>query len=106
MSLNRLSNLTIVVVEDNDDVRRYLGNFLAHSGANVLVAGNAFEGLEAVRNYRPHLVVSDISMPGRDGLAVLAGYHQILIPTQLVGPASAECRIRTCLVRVFKIAPQ
>ena len=63
MSPNRLSNLTIVVVEDHVDARRYLGLFLDHLGANVVVAENAIEGLAAVRTYQPNLVLSDISMP-------------------------------------------
>ncbi len=71
MSLNRLSNLTIVVVEDDDDTRRYLGLFLGRLGANVVVARNAFEGLEAIKNNRPNLVVSDITMPGMDGFGLL-----------------------------------
>jgi CheY-like chemotaxis protein len=71
MSPNRLSNLTIVVVEDHDDARRYLGLFLDRLGATVVVARNGFEGLEAIKNNRPDLVVSDIQMPGMDGLKLL-----------------------------------
>jgi CheY-like chemotaxis protein len=72
MSPNRLSNLTIVVVEDHNDTRRFLGVFLAHLGASVVVAENAIEGLAAVKTYRPNLVLSDISMPGRDGFELLS----------------------------------
>jgi len=71
MSPSRLSNLTIVVVEDHDDARRYLGLFLNQMGANVVVARNAFEGLEAIKNNHPNLVVSDIRMPGMDGFGLL-----------------------------------
>ena len=71
MSPNRLSNLTIVVVEDHDDARRYLGLFLDRLGANVLAAKNGFEGLEAIKNSRLNLVVSDIKMPGMDGFELL-----------------------------------
>ena len=71
MSPNRLSNFTIVVVDDHSDFRRYLGVFLGRLGANVAVAENAIEGLEAVKTYRPNLVLSDISMPGRDGVGLL-----------------------------------
>ena len=71
MSPNRLNNLTIVVVEDHDDARRYLGLFLDRLGANVVLARNAFEGLEAIKNNRPNLVVSDITMPGMDGFGLL-----------------------------------
>src|ERR1700693_836328 len=66
-----LSNLTIVVVEDHEDARRYLGLFLGQLGEDVVVARNATEVLEAVKIYRPNLVLSDISMPGRDGFDLL-----------------------------------
>jgi CheY-like chemotaxis protein len=71
MSPNRLSNLTIVVVEDHDDARRYLGQFLDSLGATVVLARNGFEGIQATRDNRPNLVVSDIQMPGMNGLELL-----------------------------------
>jgi len=71
MSPSRFSNITIVVVEDHDDARRYLGLFLDGMGANVVVARNGFEGLESIKNYHPNLVLSDIKMPGMDGFELL-----------------------------------
>ena len=71
MTPDRLRNVTIVVVEDDDDTRMYLRIFLGQLGAKVVVAENAFKGLEAVKAYRPNLVVSDITMPGRDGFGLL-----------------------------------
>ena len=71
MSPNRLSNLAIVVVEDHDDARRYLGLFLDRLGANVVLARNGFEGLEAIKNNGPNLVLSDIHMPEMDGFELL-----------------------------------
>jgi CheY-like chemotaxis protein len=71
LSSNPLSNLTIVVVEDHDDARRYLGLFLDGLGANVVLARNGLEGLEATKNSRPNLVLSDIQMPGMNGFELL-----------------------------------
>src|ERR1700740_3441530 len=71
MSHSRLSNLTIVVVEDHDTKRRSLGIFLGNLGANVVLARNAFEAVEAVKTSRPNLVLSDIKMPERDGFELL-----------------------------------
>ena len=68
---NSLSNLTIVVVEDHDDARRYLGLFLDSLGATVVLARNGFEGLQATKDSRPNLVVSDIQMPGMNGFELL-----------------------------------
>jgi CheY-like chemotaxis protein len=71
MSPTRLSHLTIVVVEDHDDARRYLGYFLDCLGAKVVLTRNAFEGLDAIKNNHPNIVLSDIAMPGMDGFELL-----------------------------------
>ena len=49
----------------------YLSIFLGQLGANVVAAEDAFKGLAAVKTYKPNLVVSDITMPGRDGFGLL-----------------------------------
>ena len=67
MAPDLLSNITIVIVEDYDDARAYLNLFLKRLGANVVLAKNAFEGIVAVKESRPDLVLCDISMPERDG---------------------------------------
>jgi CheY-like chemotaxis protein len=77
MSSSRLSNLTIVVVEDHRDTRMFLGIFLDHLGAKVVMTGNAVEGLAAVKTYHPNLVLSDISMPGRDGFGLLSDIRDL-----------------------------
>ena len=73
-----LSNFTIVVVEDHDDTRRSLGMFLGRLGANVVMARNAFEGVEAVKTGRPDLVLCDIKMPEEDGFELL--HIRVLVP--------------------------
>ena len=71
MASTRLADVTIVVVEDHDDARRYLGVFLDRLGAKVVVAKDGFEGLEAIKSCQPHMVLSDIAMPGMDGFELL-----------------------------------
>src|ERR1700722_20181824 len=65
-----LNNLTIIVVEDDNDVRRHVGVFLDRSGAKVGVRNGA-AGLEAIKNTHPNVVLSDIKMPGMDGFGLL-----------------------------------
>ena len=65
------ADLTIVVVEDHDDARRYIEIFLRQLGASVIGARNAIEGLEAIKTHRPTLVLSDIMMPAGDGFELL-----------------------------------
>jgi CheY-like chemotaxis protein len=71
MPHNSLSSLMIVVVEDHDDSPRALGLFLGQAGANVVLASNAVEAIDAIKNKRPSLVLSDIQLPGCDGFQLL-----------------------------------
>jgi len=112
MSDNRFSNLRIVVVEDHDDTRRFLGVFLGRLGANVVLARNALEGVEAVKTSRPNLVLCDIKMPGRDGFEVLreiraigpaaGGSVPVIAMSALVTHASARMLgFQACLAKPF-----
>ena len=54
-----LSGTTIVVVEDYPDTLVAIAQFLARHGAKVFPAPDAFEGLQAVRERLPDIVLSD-----------------------------------------------
>ena len=58
----------IVVVEDDVDVREVTVMVLRRAGHTVTVAGDGVAGLEAVRDKRPDVVVSDIEMPLMSGV--------------------------------------
>ena len=60
---------TILVVEDDPDMRGYLAKALSEQ-YNVLVAANGEDALQLVENQRVDLIVSDIMMPGIDGVAL------------------------------------
>jgi CheY-like chemotaxis protein len=67
-----LENTKIVVVDDRPDFRILIAEFLTRRGAQVFAAKNAFAGLRLVQEIRPDVVLSDITMPGRNGLEFLA----------------------------------
>ena len=60
----------IVVADDNADMRAYLARLLRLSG-EVLAVPDGQAALEAVRTRKPDLLVTDIMMPGLDGLGLL-----------------------------------
>ncbi|HEX3160026.1 MAG TPA: response regulator transcription factor [Gemmatimonadaceae bacterium] len=61
---------SILVVEDRAEMREVLRRALTESGYTVLTAGDGDAGLAAAREHAPDLVILDVGLPRRDGLAV------------------------------------
>ncbi|MDB4899460.1 MAG: Chemotaxis protein methyltransferase CheR, partial [Gemmatimonadetes bacterium] len=61
----------ILVADDNADMREYVSRLLRAQGWAVDAHGDGTAALDAVRNNRPDLVLSDILMPGLDGFGLL-----------------------------------
>jgi len=59
----------ILVVDDDPDLRKLIGDFLAGHGYRVDVAENAAAMGRAIERARPDLVILDVMMPGEDGLS-------------------------------------
>ena len=68
--MNEFSELTILLVEDEDELRRKTAAFLGLYFKEVFTAANGREALELIADRRPDLVLSDIRMPIMDGLAL------------------------------------
>ncbi len=67
----RLDGLRVLVVDDEPDARRLLVRLLEGVGATVKAAGSAAEALDALAEFRPEMLVSDIGMPGEDGFDLI-----------------------------------
>ena len=63
--------LTILAVDDEPHMRRLLEISLRQAGYRALSAGNGREALEIIRQQQIDLVVSDLHMPGMNGLQLL-----------------------------------
>lgn len=68
MSDRGLDELTVLYVEDDEDMSEQVAHFLRKKCAHVLQAANGREALELYREKRPDMVVSDVMMPEMDGL--------------------------------------
>jgi signal transduction histidine kinase/CheY-like chemotaxis protein len=62
-----LHGIRILVVDDEYDARELIRRFLLEYQAEVQVAGSVSEALELFRQQPPHILLSDIGMPDRDG---------------------------------------
>ncbi len=63
--------LSIVLIEDHDATREIFKAVLESGGHDVVAARDGIAGLEAVRENHPSVVITDIAMPGMDGIQVV-----------------------------------
>jgi len=99
-----LEGLRLLLVDDEADTREYLRTLLEGCRARVDTAASAAEGLETLLRTRPHLLVSDIGMPGEDGYSFIRKVRSLpaaqggRIPAvALTAYARAEDRTRALL---------
>jgi signal transduction histidine kinase len=94
----RLHGIRVLVVEDDADALEALRLVLEQSGAEVAAATSAADALDVFAAAPPDVLVSDISMPGEDGYALLArvraGARASTPAVALTGFASPEDRAR------------
>jgi Fe-S oxidoreductase/CheY-like chemotaxis protein len=65
-----LQGRKILVVDDEDDARTFIGTVLADAGATIIEATDGDQAIELAAEERPDLITLDISMPGKDGVDV------------------------------------
>ena len=61
----------ILCIEDDPDMIEYIKLILGKAGYEVIGADGGVEGLEAMREKQPDLILLDLMMPGMDGAEVL-----------------------------------
>jgi two-component system, NtrC family, sensor kinase len=66
-----IENVSILVAEDNQVLRKSMCEFLQKAGYFVTDAATGAEALNVFRDIRPHLVITDLRMPELDGLEFL-----------------------------------
>jgi two-component system chemotaxis response regulator CheY len=92
MSLRRA-----VVIDDDPECRRGVGELLAVAGYRVTEATGGWSGLTRIREDLPHLVITDIDMPEMDGVGLASAVRAdpmldrvVLVALTGVGLSAAE----------------
>ena len=62
---------SILVVEDDREIRQGIEIYLRNKGYQVFQAANGQEGLEVIKSRELHLVILDVMMPVMDGITML-----------------------------------
>ena len=95
----------ILIVDDEESIRRSLEGILCDEGFETRLADGGDAALAALaREAPPDLVLLDIAMPGRDGLAVLAELRERwpqLPVVMMSGHGTIETAVRTTRLGAF-----
>ena len=63
-----MTKLTVLVTDDDQDIRDGIEIYLKNEGYNVIKAADGVEALEKLANNEIHLIILDIMMPNMDGI--------------------------------------
>jgi CheY-like chemotaxis protein len=71
LNVTRLDGVRILVADDEADALALAETILSSAGAEVRSASSAARAFELMRDFKPHVLVSDLEMPDEDGYALV-----------------------------------
>jgi signal transduction histidine kinase/ActR/RegA family two-component response regulator len=72
-----LAKVKVLIIDDEPDASELVKRILTRCGANVKTAASCNEGLERLKSERPNVIISDISMPERNGYQFIAEVRKL-----------------------------
>ncbi len=69
--MSNLKSFTILIVDDDLNLRELMTDLFEHQGFNLLSADSVPRAFELYKKNKVDLVISDMRMPGEDGLSLL-----------------------------------
>jgi CheY-like chemotaxis protein len=83
-----LADISVLVVDDDEESRQVVAAHLESCHAQVLTAASAAEAVDLLRQHQVQVLLADIAMPGEDGYSLIRRLRAMDIPTSDV-PAAA-----------------
>jgi DNA-binding response OmpR family regulator len=68
---DRLTDVKVVIVDDDPDIRDSMQAAFEAEGADVVTASDGNAGVDAYREHEPDLMILDMMLPGRSGFLAL-----------------------------------
>lgn len=82
--MSRIDKWKILLIDDEPGIRHVTRLSLEDVGYRVETAQNGAEGLKRCEEFSPHIVITDIRMPGMDGMAVLVTIKERYPETEVI----------------------
>ncbi|MDA8138169.1 MAG: response regulator [Desulfobacteraceae bacterium] len=77
-------NMKLLLVDDEEGIRRVLGITLLDMGYGVITSSNGQEALKLFETHQPAIVLADIKMPGLDGIDLLKAIKSRQADTEVI----------------------
>lgn len=113
MEDRKLAGVRVLLVEDSYDTRESMRIWLKQHGADVTAVGTCAEALDALARTRPHVLLSDIGLPGEDGYSLLRSVRALdgasggLVPAAAISAyTSPEHRIKAIMAGFWDYIPK
>ena len=84
LAMQRLKTITLLYVEDEKQIREKIADTLKYYVKNVIQAENGEDGYQKYIEHKPDVILSDILMPGIDGLKMVEMIRRDDIKTPIV----------------------
>jgi CheY-like chemotaxis protein len=75
---------TLLVIDDDDGMRRLMVRTLAAGEHRVIEAANGQQGLLLVREHKPDVVITDILMPQMEGIETIREIQEVAPETKII----------------------
>jgi DNA-binding NtrC family response regulator len=79
-----MEEFKVLLIEDDEAARQQLAKVIRKEGYQVLVAEDGLTGLELLKKESPEIVITDLKMPGIDGLEVMHTARRISPNAQII----------------------
>ena len=84
MEENNFSDMTILVVEDEENAREFVAQSLSRRAKKVWTAANGVAGLQAFKAHQPDIVISDLMMPSMNGIEMVKLIREVEPMAQVI----------------------
>jgi DNA-binding response OmpR family regulator len=78
----------VLIVDDEEHVKSLLSEFFSFNGYDVILANNGREALEILKNEHCSLLITDLKMPGINGVELVVKIRNLDISLPIIGISS------------------
>ena len=90
--MNNFEKKQVLVIDDDDDVRDCIVEYLIMKGFDVAACKDGSEGMRQFASQRYDLVITDIMMPEKDGLSTMIAMQKINPSVKILAISGAEMK--------------